>query len=307
MNTNLPNLYTAFDLDRGDDCDALGIVLSARDLRLEQMGVLPDDPRRTQTVTAFSVLNDPAKRALYDEKLDSGTPLTWDQIQHLGNFGTIPEAPAQSSFHQPWQQGAHQTPPPAPQPEPDTTFGYRFGQPSTEYSSPAFNPFDQQVHNSMSGSSAFSASPVAPFSTGHTMNVERPTAGARLGMAWLDFILASMASGIIVGILGMNTFGGWVITALVMVAYVVGFESVMGATPAKKFFGYEVRDVDTHSRLSAQAALKRNWWKFLNLVPPGSIITLVMAGYYGSQINGENNMRGGHDKMANAEVVKKQS
>ncbi|MBD8029340.1 RDD family protein [Corynebacterium gallinarum] len=298
MNTNLPNLYTAFDLDRRDDCDALGIVLSARDLRLEQMGVLPDDPRRTQTVMAFSVLNDPTRRALYDEKLDSGTPLTWDQIQHLGNFGTIPDAPPQQSFHQ--------TPQPAPQPEPDTTFGYQFGQPTAEYSSPAFNPFDQQVHSSMAGSSAFSASQVAPFGFDHTMNVQRPTAGARLGMAWLDLILASMASGIIVGILGMNAFGGWIVTALVMIAYVVGSETVMGATPAKKFFGYEVRDVDTHSRLSAQASLKRNWWKFLNLVPPASIVTLVMAGYYGSQINEENNMRGGHDKLANAEVVKKQ-
>lgn len=296
MNTNLPNLYTAFDLDRSDDCDALGIVLSARDLRLEQMGVLPDDPRRTQTVMAFSVLNDPTKRALYDEKLDSGLPLTWDQIQHLGHFGTIPDAPAQSAFHQPWQQSA----------QPDTTFGYQFGQPTAEYSSSAFNPFEQQGHSSMAGSSAFSTSQVTPFGAGHTMNVERPTAGARLGMAWLDFILASMAGGVVVGILGMDAFGGWIITALVMIAYVVGFESIMGATPAKKFFGYEVRDVDTHSRLSAQASLKRNWWKFINVVPPAGIVSLVMAGYYGSQINEENNMRGGHDKLANAEVVKKQ-
>src|SRR5699024_7282632 len=158
------------------------------------------------------------------------TPLTWDQIQHLGNFGTIPDAPPQQSFHQ--------TPQPAPQPEPDTTFGYQFGQPTAEYSSPAFNPFDQQVHSSMAGSAALSASQASPFGFAHPMNVQRPTAGARLGMAWLDLILASMASGIIVGILGMNSFGGWIITALVMVAYVVGSETVMGATPAKKFFGY---------------------------------------------------------------------
>lgn len=53
MNTNLPNLYSAFDLDRTDDTDALGLVLSARDLRLEQMGITPDDPRRAQTVMAW--------------------------------------------------------------------------------------------------------------------------------------------------------------------------------------------------------------------------------------------------------------
>src|SRR5699024_5114868 len=98
---------------------------------------------------------------------------------------TIPDAPPRQSFHQT---------PPTPQPGPDTTFGYQFGQPTAEYSAPAFNPFDQQVHSSMAGSSAFSASQVAPFNTGYTANVERPTAGARLGMAWLDLILASMAS-----------------------------------------------------------------------------------------------------------------
>ncbi|MDO5372788.1 MAG: hypothetical protein Q4F10_04990 [Corynebacterium glutamicum] len=69
MNTNLPNLYTAFDLDRSESSEALGVSLSARDLRLEQMGIAHDDPRRAQTVQAFAVLADPAKRATYDAQL----------------------------------------------------------------------------------------------------------------------------------------------------------------------------------------------------------------------------------------------
>lgn len=293
MNTNLPNLYSAFDLDRTDDTDALGVVLSARDLRLEQMGITPDDPRRAQTVMAFSVLNDPIKRALYDEKLDTGTPLTWDQIQHLGNFGTIPEAPPQQ---QQWQQ-----------PQPQNDFGYSFGAPNTAFASNTYNPFDNQVQSSMSGSHFASHSAMAPYGANNAMNVQRPTAGARLGMAWLDLILAGIAASIVAGIFGGNEFSVWIITAIVSIAYVVGFESVMGATPAKKFFGYEVRDVNTHSRLSAGAVAKRNWWKFANLIPGGTLVTLIMAGYYGNQIKEENMMRGGHDKMANAEVVKKNS
>lgn len=306
MTTNLPNLYTAFDLDRSDDSEALGVVLSARDLRLEQMGITPNDPRRAQTVMAFSVLNDPAKRALYDEKLNAGLPLTWEQIQHLGNFGTIPEAPAAPTWQQTWQQQS--TPPPrqAQQSSPPQNFGYNYGDPTTAPTHGAYNPFNEQVNSSISGTAFSGHAPMSHFS-GATpaMNVERPTAGARLGMAWLDLIIFSIGSGILVALLGLNEFGAFVLGALLMVAYIVGFESVMGATPAKKFFGYEVRDVTTHSRLSAGASMKRNWWKFLSIIPPASIVTLVMAGVYGNQINEENQMRGGHDKLANAEVVKK--
>lgn len=300
MNTNLPNLYTAFDLDRSDDSEALGVVLSARDLRLEQMGITPNDPRRAQTVMAFSVLNDPAKRALYDEKLNAGLPLTWEQIQHLGNFGTIPEAPAAPTWQQTWQQQS--TPPPSQQ----QNFGYNYGDPTTASAQGGYNPFNEQVNSSMAGSAFSGHAPMSHFS-GATpaMPVERPTAGARLGMAWLDLIIFSIGSGILVALLGLNEFGAFVLGALLMVAYIVGFESIMGATPAKKFFGYEVRDVNTHSRLSAGASAKRNWWKFLNIIPPASIITLIMAGVYGNQINEANQMRGGHDKLANAEVVKK--
>lgn len=303
MTTQLPSLYTAFDLDRSDDCDALGVVLSARDLRLEQLGITPDDPRRAQTVLAFSVLNNPAKRALYDEKINSGTALSWDQIQHLANFGSIPDVPqppAQPSWQQAWQQ----TPPPVPpQTQPQADFGYKFGEPTTAFSNNTYNPLGEQVHSAMSGTS-FSA--MSPFGGSTMLPVERPTAGTRLGMAWLDLILAFIGSSIIVGILGMNEFSAFVLGAIIMIAYVVGSESIMGATPAKKFFGYEVRDVDTHSRLSAGASLKRNWWKFINIIPGGTLVTLIMAAYYGNQINEQNMMRGGHDKLANAEVVKKQ-
>lgn len=290
MDTNLPNLYTAFGLDRSDDCDALGIVLSARDLRLEQMGVTPDDPRRSQTVMAFAVLNNPAKRALYDEKIDAGIPLSWDQIQHLSNFGTIPATP-EPPTPQPWQQ----------------TTSYTYGEPTTAFSGNTYNPFDNQVQSSMSGSAFTAGSPMVPFGGGNAMGPQRPTAGTRLGMAWLDLIIASIGAGLIVGMLGMNEFGSLVLSALLMIAYVVGFESIMGATPAKKFFGYEVRDVTTHSRLSAGAAAKRNWWKLVNGIPGGGLVTLIMAAIYGNQINEANMMRGGHDKLANAEVVKKQA
>ncbi len=311
MNSNLPNLYTAFDLDRSDDSETLGLVLSARDLRLEQMGVTQDDPRRTQTVMAFSVLSDPVRRAAYDEKIEAGVPLSWAQIQHLGNFGTIPDAPgghaptpgmnqtSTSPFQQNWQQ------PSTPQPE-QQNFGYTYGDPTTQFAHNSYNPINDQVNASMFGGTSFSHTPAMNSFGDNMMNVERPTAGMRLWMAVLDLLMAGIASSIVVGIIGMDEFLGWLLGAILMVVYVVGFESIKGATPAKMFYGYEVRDINTHSRLSAGAASKRNWWKFLNLVPAiGGLASFIMAAVYASSINESNQMRGGHDKLANAEVVKK--
>ncbi|MFP7364987.1 RDD family protein [Corynebacterium callunae] len=302
MNTNIPNLYTAFGLDRKDDSEALGLSLSARDLRLEQMGIAQNDPRRTQTVQAFAVLADPQKRATYDAKLDAGIPLTWGQIQHLGNFGTLPADNPSASSSQPFaqpQESAWQPP----------NSGYVYGDPTVNTASPSYNPFETQAQSSMYGQSAFSATP-APFAThnfGMELSQERPAASTRLWMAILDLFIATIAGSIVAGIFGFGNDNLMAIIGfLFVIVYVVGAESVWGATPAKKIMGYEVRDVTTHSRLSAGAAAKRNWWKLISIVPGiGSLVSFVMAIIYGNSIKPEDDMRGIHDRMANAEVVKK--
>ncbi|WP_080796327.1 RDD family protein [Corynebacterium pacaense] len=306
MNNDLPTLYSAFDLDRSDDSEELGLVLSARDLRLEQMGVPDTDPRRTQTVLAFSVLADPGKRAIYDERIDAGAALTWDQIRHLGSFGSLDSfqgpVTGQSAGAQPTAfNNPFATPQPETSQEPQPGgYGYAFGD-------PAPTPFAGNVNASMYGSPGFSTLPTthSGFAAPSPIH-DRPTSGTRLQMAIVDLIIAAVGSGIIIGILGADGLLDWLLGTLLMIAYVVGFESVMGATPAKKMFGYEVRDVTTGSRLSAGASFKRNWWKFLGAVPAlGGLVTLIMAAVYGSSINPSNQMRGIHDKMANAEVVKK--
>lgn len=295
MNTNLPNLYNAFGLDRNESSEALGISLSARDLRLEQMGIASDDPRRAQTVQAFAVLADPAKRATYDAQLESGVPLTWAQIQHLGNFGTLPSTPTAQPFA-------------APQPEPQQQWNsgqnYAYGNPTMDYQTQQnYNPLQDQTQASMYGQ-PFATTPAPMYNSNQVLN--RPTAGTRLWMAILDSIFASIAGGIVAGIFGFGSeFLTSVIMILVLIVYIVGSESFLGSTPAKKIMGYETRDVDTHSKLSAGAAAKRNWWKLISFTGVGFVVSFVMAIVYGSSINESNQMRGMHDRMANAEVVKK--
>ncbi|MCK2201065.1 RDD family protein [Corynebacterium callunae] len=299
MNTNIPNLYTAFGLDRNEDSNALALSLSARDLRLEQMGIPQNDPRRTQTVQAFSVLADPQKRATYDAKLDLGIPLTWGQIQHLGNFGTLPADTA-----------APRNPQPFAQPQ-ATTNGYVFGDPTVQAAGQAFNPLDNQVHSAMYGQTPFSPTPASFAGQSYGMmnsTSERPTSSTRLLMAILDMFIAGFVGSMVMGFFAyVNESLMFIVGVLFMAFYIIGAESVWGATPAKKLMGYEVRDVTTHSRLSAGAAAKRNWWKVISVVPGvGGIVSFIMAIVYGSSIKPENEMRGIHDRLANAEVVKKQ-
>ncbi|BAU95075.1 hypothetical protein N24_0813 [Corynebacterium suranareeae] len=295
MNTNLPNLYDAFGLDRSESSEALGISLSARDLRLEQMGISQEDPRRTQTVQAFAVLADPAKRATYDAQIDAGTPLTWAQIQHLGNFGTL----------------SNSAPPQQPQPQPSQQWNsgqtYAFGDPTMDYQPQQnYDPMQHQVNSSMYGQQPFASAPAHMYNSNQVFN--RPPSSTRLWMAVLDMFFASVAGSIVAGIFsfGSETLFG-IIMFLFTIVYIVGSETVFGSTPAKKIMGYETRDVDTQSKLSAGASVKRNWWKLIGFTGIGFVVSLVMAAIYGSSINENNQMRGSHDRLANAEVVKKNS
>ncbi|ALC05147.1 hypothetical protein CDES_03470 [Corynebacterium deserti GIMN1.010] len=300
MNNNLPNLYDAFGLDRNDDSEALGISLSARDLRLEQMGIAENDPRRTQTVQAFAVLADPAKRATYDAQIDSGIPLTWAQIQHLGNFGSLPthqpfSAPSSPHQAQPQQQWST---------NPDQ--GYVYGNPTMDHTAQGYNPINDQVNSSMFAGQPFASAPATKGFSGSTP--QRPAAGTRLGMAIMDMFFAGIIGAIIAGIFSFGSdflFG--IITFLFTIVYIIGGETVLGSTPAKLLMGYETRDVTTGAKLSAGASLKRNWWKLIGVTGIGSIISFIMAAVYGSSINPGNDMRGAHDRLANAEIVKKNS
>lgn len=304
MNTHLPNLYDAFALDRSESSEALGISLSARDLRLEQMGIAQSDPRRTQTVQAFAVLADPAKRATYDAKIDSGVALTWAQIQHLGNFGTVPDAQPfaspeppqqpQQTQQQPWNNG--QT--------------YTYGNPGNP-ANPTADYTNQYNYNPLHGQAgfnqAFSNQPMPTYNSAMSpMAQQRPTASTRLWMAFLDMIIAGIAGSAIAGIFSFGSeFLATIILILFAIVYIVGSETMWGSTPAKKIMGYETRDVNTHARLSAGASLKRNWWKFFGVTGVATFVSFIMAAIYGSSINEANEMRGTHDRLANAEVVKK--
>src|SRR3954453_3784181 len=91
MNANQGDLYQSFGLDRSDDAQSLRTLLSGRDAQLEIQGFPAHHPQRQQLQTAYAVLGEESRRAIYDAAIGGHRQLAWHEIEHLGNFGTLPE------------------------------------------------------------------------------------------------------------------------------------------------------------------------------------------------------------------------
>jgi len=287
-----PDLYEKWDLDRSGGEDELFVLLEAKDIKLGQQGYNPDEPRRVQLRIASSILGSAKKRAEYDEALRTGLRPTWGELGTLSSVGQWSPAPRpQPSFHNQPQGGPEQAP--------------DFAEPSP-YSSPyTHNPFGQHASSQQQMSPSFAAAP-APFQ--HQAQ-ERPSQSTRIGMGIVDFFLAGgISSAFAAGVddlVDADTLY-YVVACIVMVVYVVGSEVWMGASPAKILSGYTVRDVDTKKKLSLSQSAKRQWWRLINVVPGiGQLAGLVGAVVHTTTVNEENNRRGSHDELANAEVVKR--
>lgn len=271
MNNPTVDLYRSLGLDPGDDSDSLRILLSGRDAKLEAEGYPPQHPTRQQLQTAFAVLGDPAAREQYDAALAQQRPLAWHEVEHLGNFGRFPEVHFQQPNH---------PPPGSPDPaSPPLNFA------DSGYATPA--PV-QSPHN--------------PFTTPG----ERPPAGTRLGMLLLDGLFAAALTGVATAIFAWSDMLVALVGTLVMLLYFIGFEIKTGATPAKHIFGYEVRDVETGRKPSIEQSAKRQWWRFVALLPGiGTLVAFIGMIVIGSSISPEKEYRGAHDRWAGTEVAKK--
>lgn len=284
MTSPTPDLYQIHGLDRSSSSEELGRVIAQRDLDLEMQAIADTDPRRRQLHTAFAVLAAEDRRATYDDALDAALNLSWEDLEYLGNFGTLPDV---SLFPRPGFQ-------PGPQPE-SNPYNYPTYTPSQ--ADPSANPFANPSQYT-AGVPAYQATPAAP--------ADRPGAGLRLGMMLLDGLAASMVTGVLAAMLGTEGFLSWLVISLVGLAYFLGFEVYTGASPVKHLFGYEVRDASTGGKLSLEQSAKRQWWRIINIVPGiGSLIALVGMIVIGVSINPANQNRGSHDRWAGAEVVRK--
>ena len=141
-------------------------------------------------------------------------------------------------------------------------------------------------------------------------NAQRATPGNRVLMAIIDYFLAALAVSFVVsfGFSNPDDNSVWIvsISSIFTVAYYICFEVLAGATPAKLIGGYTVRDLTTHEKLTWQQSIKRNWWRVASLVPIiGPLVAFFGALYVVTTIGPKNALRGQHDIMANAEVVKK--
>lgn len=265
--TPAPNLYTYFTLEPQATSNELGEQLAAADTNLEDIGYIPEDVERQEIAVAARILCEPSSRATYDQGLDSGRQPTWRQLEEFAETGR-------------WRTEA----------------------PSTDASSAqassaeSFSPESQPV--------SIDPSP-AP-----THDSQRATPGNRVLMAILDYIIAAVVVSAVVsfGLSDPNAHAALVMGAssLFTVAYYLVSEVYLGATPAKLIAGYTVRDVTTHKNLTWQQSIKRNWWRVASLIPLiGPVVTILGALYVVTTIGPKTALRGQHDIMANAEVVKK--
>ncbi|MFR9854852.1 RDD family protein [Corynebacterium striatum] len=276
-----PDLYEHFDLDRHSTSRELGILLAAKDARLEQMGFEIGDDRRQEAQIAHTILSLPEIRATYDQGLEDQLRPTWPQLSELAAYGEWPFN-VQHSFQQPNQQQ------------------YGFAPTAQAQQSP-FDPFAQPNQASVP---APLASPYTPAASAQ----ERPLASTRAIMAIADiFVCSIITSPVLAFASDTSTFSASFLMGLCAILYCVGFEVVLGGTPVKKLMGYEVRDSTTGEKLSWVQSLKRQWWRAITIVPGlGSVVSFFAAIFYATTIKQENGLLGAHDKLANAEVVKKQ-
>ncbi|MGP6173836.1 RDD family protein [Corynebacterium sp. A21] len=284
MNINQGDLYQSLGLDRSDDTQALRTLLSGRDAQLEIQGFPAHHPQRQQLQTAYSVLGEQSRRAIYDAAIDSHRQLSWHEIEHLGNFGKLPEA----MFPQPTQA----------QPGAQLPF---YQQTQTQ------QPFPNQgMPSGFAGSLGYPLAQSGPQQHLQSNLSNRPSAGLRLLMMVVDMIIFSVAAGVV----GLAFFWSDTLTGIVMflafLLYFLGLEFKTGATPAKHLFGYEVRDLATGGRPSLLQSGKRQLWRLVAVVPGiGWLISFIGAIYIGASINQSNQYLGKHDTWAGTEVTRK--
>lgn len=154
-----------------------------------------------------------------------------------------------------------------------------------------------------------SAQPMGATARGSD-TAQRATPGNRVLMAVIDYFFAALMVSFVVSVsfIDPDSQSVWVvsISSIFTVAYYLFFEVYAGATPAKLIGGYTVRDITTHQKLTWQQSVKRNWWRVVSLVPGiGPVVTIFAALYLVTTIGPKNALRGQHDIMAHAEVVKK--
>ena len=150
----------------------------------------------------------------------------------------------------------------------------------------------------------------APAPTAPAYDAPRATPGTRVLLAVIDYVIAAIGVSLLLslGVYNSTLNEVWLtsFSGIITVAYYICFEVLVGATPAKLIAGYTVRDVTSREKLTWQQSIKRNWWRVASLVPLiGPLIAFFGALYVVTTIGPKNALRGQHDIMANAEVVKK--
>lgn len=283
MNTNQGTLYQSLGLDRSDDCPALRTLLSGRDAQLDIQGYPAHHPQRQQLQTAYAVLGDESRRAIYDTAIDAHRQLSWHEIEHLGNFGKLPDL----IF-----------PPPQAQPGAQLPF---YNQTQTQQPFP--NP---SMPSGFMGGSGYPLAQSFPQQQLPENLSNRPSAGVRLLMVVVDTFIFSVAAGLVgLAFIWSDTLTG-IAMFLAFLVYFLGLEFKTGATPAKHLFGYEVRDLTTGARPSLMQSGKRQLWRLAALVPGiGWLISFIAAIYIGTSINQSSQYLGKHDTWAGTEVTRK--
>lgn len=313
MNEFAPNLYEYFGLNPQESSDVLGVTLSERIGQLEQTGLGANSPQQQQIQIAYGVLSKVSHRAIYDETIKV-RQVAWHELGHLANFGRFPVQGQASPF-----QTNPQTPPAQGGVTPPTVGP---GNQYAYYQDPQQSQFPHAGAAPQGGAQTYAYGDSSSYGTGGypTSNVygaagsgitqsgERPTAGTRAGMAIVDCIIAAIVAAPVYALGGGtdNTFVAYMLSALVLVSYYIGFEVLLGATPAKFIFGYKVRDVTTGASLSWEQSFKRNWWRVVYIVPVvGWLISFISAIVVFTSIGPASQMQGSQDRLANAEVVRR--
>lgn len=293
------NLYRWLDVPEDAPSAELCTLILELDEALDRSKYPDNGGMRKKLQIAHGVLNNEERRAIYDRHAQR--PHNWNQVEYLANFDRWPE-----QWEVPHEECLFRIQEPEEKPTEEPGWG---SGPWTTFKEPCTEPDPFPINPYASGYQAAVPAPLLgpgpqPYVDDPMERVERLDTAplkTRVVMFFIDAIIIALFTAMVVSD-DMQPLAAAIFTLL----YFVGCEVYLGATFAKKLFGYQVRNAETGANLSIAESLKRNFWRLIVGIPVfGTFISGPLLLVLGSSLAFSSDGRGFHDRLADAEVVRK--
>ncbi|WKD61856.1 RDD family protein [Corynebacterium ciconiae DSM 44920] len=283
------DIYGLLGLDR--DRNSALRRLCTIDAELELDGLDCEQSPRREVRILIDIMDDADSQREYDEKA-LGRPCSWKELDTLAKIGELPDDLAARPH-----SGSGFTLPPQGQPQVATAPGQAVpGMPNMAQPQHGMMPYGPAGY--VTGAEGAIQDPLE----------RRPGPGVRFVCGAGDWMVAMTATELVqaaAGVSDVQPVASTLIALVVLIAYVCGSETLLGATPVKLAAGYRTKDVRTGQNLTVAQSLKRSWWKFFMAQPALAVVSMIAGAVCLFSITGQRGNVAKHDELVHGEVVRK--